>query len=186
MKNIFKLTLLVLVASLVFSCRNSDDIPQDIHEHEEIEKLVATLSNANNPDDKQVISYIGGVADGRFFLLTGETYIVDLDFQVKHEDHYHSVNEEIIEEKDEHFITYEFAGADVAVIRAFDDAVRTDGNRVGLQTEWKVNSVVGQGNVAIKLVHGSASVEQNFPSESNQQGKATGGETDVNANIGIN
>ncbi|ACU07140.1 hypothetical protein FIC_00685 [Flavobacteriaceae bacterium 3519-10] len=186
MKNILKISFIVLVATLLFSCRNNDDIPQDIHEHEEIEKLVVTVANVNTPADKQTVNYIGGVADGKFFLLAGETYSVALDFQVRHDDHYHSVNDEIIEERDEHFVTYEFAGSDIAVRRAADDVVRTDGNKIGLRTEWTVNSVTGQGNAAIKLVHGSTSVQQNFPSELNQQGKTTGGETDVNANIGIN
>lgn len=186
MKNIFNIILLVFLTFIIISCRNPNDIPEDIHEHEEIEKLVVTLTNKTNPTDVQTVTYIGGISDKSIKLVWGQTYVVNLDFQVKHDHHYESVNEEIAEEKDEHFITYEFAGIDVTLVRSQNDPLRTDGNRVGLQTEWKVSSVGNAGNVIIKLVHLPSTLEQNFPSVTNQQGKTTGGETDVNANIRIN
>lgn len=186
MKNLFNITLLFLLAILSFSCRNANDIPQDIHEHEEIEKLIVTVTNKNSPGDKQTITYLGGVSDTQLHLLAGETYFVNLDFQVKHDDHYHSVNEEIIEEKDKHFITFDFAGSDISVLRSATDPSRTDGNKLGLETEWNVISAAANGKVNIKLVHLPATIEQNFPSAANQHGRTTGGETDVNALININ
>ena len=185
MKNLFNITLVLFAAFILFSCRNSDDIPEDIHEHEEIEKLVITATNKNNASDVQIINYIGGIADGRFDFQAGNIYIVDVDFQVKHDNHYHSVNEEIIEEKDEHFITFEFADSDISVKRSADDIARTDGKKLGLSTDWTINSVTETGNVIIKLVHGAVSVDDNFPSANNQLGKTTGGETDVNAKVGL-
>lgn len=185
MKNLFNITLLLFAAFVLFSCRNTDDIPEDIHEHEEIEKLVLTATNKNDATDVQTINYIGGAADGHFHFETGNIYAVKLDFQVRHDDHYHSVNDEIIEERDEHFITFEFAGSDIAIKRNENDVVRADGKKLGLSTDWTVNSLTETGNVIIKLVHAPASVEENFPSATNQQGKTTGGETDVNAKIDL-
>lgn len=186
MKKLFNITLVLFAAILLFSCRNDDnDIPEDIHEHEEIEKLVVKVTNKNDATDIQTINYIGGKADAHLHLHQGDTYNVELDFQVKHDDHYHSANDEIIEEKDEHFITYEFAGAAVDVKRSANDVVRTDGKKLGINTEWTVASVTASGNVNIKLVHGPATVEDNYPSATNQQGKTTGGETDVNAIISV-
>lgn len=187
MKNIFKYSLriflILFVTSLVFSCRSNDDVPEDIHEHEEIEKLVVKVTNKSDAS-VQTINYIGGAADGHLHLHQGDTYTVELDFQAKHDDHYHSMNSEIIEEKDEHFITFAFAGSTILVKRAADDVVRTDGKRVGLKTEWTV-SALGEGSVNIKLNHGASSVEENYPSADNQQGKTTGGESDVNALIQV-
>ena len=185
MKNLFNITLVLFAALILFSCRNNDDIPEDIHEHEEIEKLVVTATNKNDAADIQTINYIGGVADGHFHFHTGDIYSVKLDFQVRHDDHYHSVNEEIIEERDEHFITFEFAGSDVVIKRNADDTVRGDGKKLCLSTDWTINSLTETGNVIIKLVHGPASVEENFPSVNDQKGKTTGGETDVNAKIAV-
>ncbi|CAA7386856.1 hypothetical protein [Chryseobacterium fistulae] len=186
MKNFFNITLLLFVATLLFSCRNgNDDIPEDIHEHEEIEQLVVTLTNKNDATDIQTIKYIGGLADGHIHAHAGDVYDVSLDFQVKHDDHYHSVNDEILEEKNEHFITYNFAGADIKVKRADNDVVRSDGKKLGLKTEWTVASTTSTGKVNIKLIHGPSSVNDNSPSADNQLGSVVGGESDVDALIDI-
>ncbi|MCP2039309.1 MULTISPECIES: hypothetical protein [Chryseobacterium group] len=185
MKNLFNISLVLFAAFILFSCRNNDEIPEDIHEHEDIEKLVVTATNKNNASDVQTVNYIGGVADKHLHLEVGATYAVKLDFQVKHDDHYHSANNDIIKEKDEHFITFQFSDSDVTVQRTSDDVVRTDGNKVGLSTEWKINSVSATGKANIKLVHTPTSVNQNYPSAENQQGQTSGGETDVNALVDL-
>lgn len=186
MKKIFNILIVLFAAVLLFSCRDgNDDIPEDIHEHEEIEKLVVNISDKNDPSDVQTINYIGGIADKKIILQNGKTYVVGLDFQVKHGNDYHSANDEIEEEKDEHFITYSFAGVNVNVIRAADDLVRTDGKKVGLKTEWTVTSAPSSAKVNIKLIHGPTSVNDNSPSATNQLGSVTGGESDVDALIDI-
>lgn len=182
MKKFINITLVLLVSLFIFSCRNDDDtIPEDIHEHEEIGKVILTLTNKADASDVQTVNVIGGVPDGHFHFHQGDTYVATLDFQVAHEDHYHS-SEEIVEEKDHHFITYAIAGADINVIRAADDVVRTDGQKLGLKTEWKINSV-SDAAVNIKLVHGPTSVNQNYPSATNQLGQTTGGESDVDITV---
>lgn len=184
MKNPFKTIFALITVLTLFSCRNNE-IPEDMHEHNEIEKLTVKLINKENLADEQIISYISGKADKNLNLELGKTYLVDLDFEVKHDDHYHSVNDDIIDEKDEHYITFAFSGAAVKVKRSNDDTVRTDGKKVGLKTEWTVTSA-GNGTVNIKLIHQPASIEENYPSADDQQGKTTGGEADVNASIGFN
>ena len=182
MKKFIHITLVLLVSLFIFSCRNDDDaVPEDIHEHEEIGKVVLTLTNKADASDVQTINIIGGVADGHFHFHQGDTYLVNLDFQIAHDDHYHS-SEEIVEDKDNHFITYAIAGADINVIRAADDIVRTDGQKLGLKTEWKINSV-SNAAVNIKLVHGATSVNQNYPSPTNQLGQTAGGESDVDITV---
>ncbi|MGC5742958.1 hypothetical protein [Chryseobacterium sp. NFX27] len=186
MKKIFNITLLLLAAVLLFSCRNDDntDIPEDIHEHEEISKLQVTVTD-DAVGTSQIINYIGGVADKKITLQNGKTYSVSLDFQTAHDDHFHSANDEIIEEKDEHFITYKFAGVNVNVKRAADDIVRTDGNKLGLKTVWTVTNAPSNATANIKLIHAPSAVNQNSPSADNQQGTTTGGESDVDALIGV-
>ena len=185
MKKFLNITLVLFAALLVFSCRNDDTVPEDIHEHDEIEKLVVKLTNANDATDVQMINYIGGVADQHIHAEVGDVFNVELDFQVKHDDHYDSVNGEITEEKDEHFITFGFSGADVTVKRAANDIARTDGNRLGLKTQWTVVSTTSAGKVNIKLVHAPTSVSQNSPSVDNQLGTTIGGESDVDALIDL-
>lgn len=169
----------MFVSLSILSCRG-DEVPEDIHEHEEIEKIVLTVNEKGSASGEQVINYIGGAADKMLVLENGKTYAVSLDFQHRHDDHYHSMLDEIIEEKDEHFVTFEFAGLTANVVRAGDDVVRTDGKKLGLKTEWTVSSVPNSAQVNIKLYHGATSVNDQFPSSDNQQGSAVGGEADVN------
>ena len=186
MKNIFKIFALSLISSItILSCRNSDDIPEDIHEHEEIEKMELKIVDQSNTNDTLTVNYIGGVADKKIVLENGKSYFVDIDFFVGHDGHYDSVEHELEEERDEHFITYQFAGVNVNVLRRSDDIIRNDGKKLGLRTLWTVNSVPNLANVNIKLVHGATSVDDHSPSPTNQLGTTVGGGSDVNALIGI-
>ena len=183
MKKFINITLALLVSLFIFSCRNDDDaVPEDVHEHDEIGKVVLTLTNKADASDVHTVSVIAGKADKHLHLHAGDTYLAVLDFQIAHDDHYHS-SDEIEEEKDHHFITFAPANADITVLRAANDIVRTDGQKLGLRTEWKINSLQSTGKMNIKLVHGPATVNQNYPSATNQLGQTTGGETDVDITV---
>jgi len=183
MKKLLNITLALLAAFFILSCRNDDvAVPEDVHEHDEIGKVVLTLTNKADASDVQTVNVISGVADGHLHLHAGDTYTAVLDFQIKHDDHYHS-SDEIEEEKDHHFITFGPANADIVVMRAADDIVRTDGQKLGMKTEWTVNSTQETGKMNIKLIHGPSIVNQNYPSATNQLGQTTGGETDVDITV---
>lgn len=181
MKNLFKLFLVLFASLLVFSCRDNDT-PEDIHEHEGVEKMTVTLVEQGSGAE-QVISYIGGVADKNIVLENGKIYNVSLDFFHAHDDHYHSILEEIVADKDEHFITYSFAGVEVALTRrAADDIVRADGKKLGVKTTWAVKSApAAEAKVGIKLYHKPASISVG----ADQMGSVTGGGTDLDAKINI-
>lgn len=185
MKNIFNILTALFIALFAISCRNSNDIPEDIHEHEEIEKLVVKIVNKSDANDVQYINYIGGKYDKPAQVKEGENYLVSLDFQVKHDDHYHSVNDEIITEKEEHFITYALANANIIITRSNDDIRRANGKKIGMKTEWKVNSIANDAVINIKLMHGATTVDDNFPTDQNQLGKTTGGESDLDVMISV-
>lgn len=181
MKKLFNISLLLFAAVLLFSCRNgNDDIPEDIHEHEEIGQVVVTVTNKADGTEQVVTVKDGQTAD-HLHLSQGATYAVEVDFQIKHDDHYHSADE-IIEEKDMHFVTYKFSGADIKVKRTAEDIVRTDGKKLGLKTEWTV-ATAAAGKANIVLVHGATSVNDNSPSADNQLGSTVGGESDVDIMI---
>ena len=184
MKNILNITVLFSLVFLMFSCRGND-VPEDIHEHEEIEKVTLTVTESGNTGNVQIISYIGGNADSPLMLENGKTYSVSIDFFHKHDGEYESMLDEIIEEKDQHFITYEFGGITANLMRTDGDVVRNDGKKLGLKTEWSITSAPVSAKVFIKLYHQSVAVDDHFPSASNQQGKVTGGEADADIKIDI-
>ena len=185
MKKIFNITLVLFAALFIFSCRNDDDaVPEDVHEHDEIGRIVLKLTNKTDAADVQTVNVISGVADAHLHLHAGDTYFAELDFQINHDDHYDSTDE-IMEEKDQHFITFAPANADIVVLRAANDIVRTDGQKLGLKSEWKINSTQTTGKMNVKLIHTPTSVNQNYPSATNQLGQTQGGETDVDITVDV-
>lgn len=60
MKNIFNLIFVIFASLFILSCRNTDDVPEDIHEHEEIEKITLTVTEKSNAANVQTVNYIGG------------------------------------------------------------------------------------------------------------------------------
>ncbi len=72
MKKLFNISLLLFAAVLLFSCRNgNDDIPEDIHEHEEIGKVVVTVTNKAN-GEKQTVNVINGQTADHLHLSQGQ------------------------------------------------------------------------------------------------------------------
>lgn len=179
---IFKITLIILASFIVFSCRNHE-IPEDIHEHEEINKLNLVIKETGS-SAVQTVSYQSGTGSSSVITLTpGKTYEVDLAFYHHHNGVDEDKTAEIIQEKDEHFVQYQFSGAQIMVMRAANDEVRSDGKKLGLKTTWVVNAAPANSGLLLQLIHGSASVND---TDNDGGGSAVGGEADVNAPFAIN
>lgn len=185
MRKFLNLAVLFVLVATLFSCRKNEAVPEDTHEHEEISRIILKLTKTSDQSVQTVI-YTDGNASGDLALSKGETYTAELSFLAKHDNHYHEVNSEIIEEKDEHFITFSFAGVDMGLLREAKDDVRSDGNIVGLKSTWTVETAPNTGaRVDIKLHHKPTSITQNSPSQAKQFGTTVGGSTDVDVKIAI-
>lgn len=169
------------VAALAFvsltACKRTADIPEDTHEHDEIAKVNLILTSLTDPTATQTITWQNGTLNGKLNLRAGQAYTTHLKF-------YNSkgtdVTSEIAEkEKEEHFIKYE-AGDNLTLTRNADDAVRANGQKLGLKTTWITHSSSSASqNLRVILVHAPTSVNMNHPSEQNQLGTTTGGSNDV-------
>lgn len=185
MRKFLNFAVLFAVFMVVFSCRKSGAVPEDTHEHEEISRVILKLTKISDGTSQTVIC-TDGVASAGLILDNGESYEAELSFLAKHGNHYHEVNSEIIKEKDEHFISFEFAGIDMLLGRSAQGDVRTDGNIVGLKSSWVVGSAPAtDAKVGIKLYHQPKNVKQDSPSVAQQFGAVTGGSVDVDIKIDI-
>ncbi len=172
----------VLFFATVFSCRNND-IPEDIHEHEEVNKITLTITE-NGTANTQTVSFQEGTgATAPISLENGKLYNVSVGFFHHHNGVDEDMTSEIIEERDEHFIKYQFGGIQVDVLRTAEDAVRSDNQKFGLKTQWTVNSAPTNAVAIVQLFHGSDSVND---SDNNGGGSTVGGEADVNAQFTVN
>jgi len=181
MKN-FKLSLLLLTLYVAFvSC--DDDDPEVIIPVELITDVEVVFTNLVNQNDVIVLSAISpnGITapalsvNGTF--TSGETYNARLTIfdTVNNE----NILEEVIDEKDEHFFTYDISSIDfTGMFRANFDEVRTDGERLGLDTTWTAGSS-GTGTITVRLVHEPTSVDDQN-GEQFEFGITEGGEFDIN------
>lgn len=181
-KTIIRFALIVIFSFSVLSCRNSNDAPEDIHEHEEANKITLTLSEKGTANKQTVTYQTGSGADKALMLESGKTYTAEVKFYHAHGTSAEDLTPEIITEKDEHFMEYAFAGVAVEVLRAADDVTRTDGKKLGLKTQWKVTSAPANAKANLKLIHGAATVDD---TASNGGGKHTGGETDIDVSFDV-
>lgn len=183
MKKTLKFLASGLLAITLFSCRDTTPHIEDTHDHDEVNKIVLTVTE-NGTNNTQTITYqTGSGADRALSLASGKTYTSSVEFFGTHDGKEENMTEDIIEEKDEHFITYSFAGVSINVTRTSEDTERTDKNKLGLKTQWTVTSTPSStSKVVVGLVHGAKSVNA---TANNGGGAVEGGETDAAAVINI-
>ncbi len=182
MKKAIKYLAAGLFAISLSSCRNND-VPEDIHEHEEVNKVVLTVSE-NGTNNTQMVSYqTGSTTTIPLKLENGKTYTTDVKFYGLHDGKTEDMTPEIIKERDEHFLEFQFAGVNVEVTRNLDDVVRNmDGKKLGLKTTWTVTSAPSNALAIVKLIHAATSVDDKA---NNGLGSHVGGETDVEVKFNI-
>lgn len=181
-KTIIRFALIAIISLSVFSCRNNEDVPEDIHEHEEANKITLTLTENGSANTQTVIYQTGSGAGKALMLENGKTYTAEVKFYHAHGTAQEDLTPEIITEKDEHFLEYAFAGVNIEITRGTTDITRTDGKKLGLKSQWKVTSAPSNAKANIKLIHGASSVDD---TASNGGGKHTGGETDIDVTFDV-
>lgn len=175
MKSTIKLLAAGLLAISLSSCRNND-APEDIHEHEEVNKVVFTITEKGTGSTQTISYQIGSGADKTLTLENGKTYTTDIKFYGLHNGEAEDMTSEIIKEKDEHFMEYQFAGTNVGITRNADDVVRSDSKKLGIKTTWTVTSTPANALAKLKLIHGATKVDDKA---NNGGGSHEGGEEDV-------
>ncbi len=174
MKNKF---VIFISGLMMLSC--SREIPEDIHEHEEANRLVVTYSEVGTTVEKVAEFNIGTGASVPIDLENGKIYNVDVEFFHDDEDLTHEIEEEI----EEHFMKYIFSDINVNVVRTAADPTRNDGNKLGIHMTWTVNSVPSAtSKVNMQLIHGATTVDD---STNNGAGSSTGGEPDIDVTFNI-
>jgi hypothetical protein len=176
MKKIKLFMIPVLFVALFSSC--SDNDPDPIVEAELITNVNVIFTN--DADATDVVTLTAISADGIVsptltttgVFTAGATYsaIVEIRDEINNE----NILEEVVEEKDEHFFVYAVSNVNFTMMRAANDEVRTDGERLGLNTTWTAGAA-STGTITMQLIHEPTTV-----SDDGGFGTATGGEFDIN------
>lgn len=171
-----------LVALSLLSCRNNE-VPEDIHEHEEANKVTVTITETGTTNTQTVNYIVGSGADKGITLAPGKTYNTNVKFYHQHNGVSEDMTDEIIKEKDEHFLVYQFVGITGTVTRTSADPVRKDDKKLGLNTLWNITAAAPGSKAVIKLIHLPATVDD---AANGGAGAYTGGETDVSVEFAVN
>ena len=175
--------------ALLASCSDDDDGTPPVEEEEAITTLILTFTKQGTTDTV-VLTWIDANLDeiidageqsvtGTFE--TGEVYDAEIELFNLDEDF---LEEDILADQagiDAHFFVYA-TSLDFTMTRATTDNVRSDGNRLGVNTVWTAGAS-GTGTITIQLYHESPGVD-----DDGGFGSATGTDTDIditfNAEIG--
>lgn len=185
---------------LVTSCSDDDTPEQGVH-HDEITTVevtvtdgdgVATVYNIHgehedhdkvgnkNEDDEDEVE---------IELYANSTYTVSVRF-LNDEDpnDIEDATEEILEEKDEHFIVFsKEEGVNLTIARTDDaSSTRADGNKIGLSSTWTTGAASPEGHVEVKLYHEPTSVSEAVTGNGNDFGSVgAGSETDIEVHFAV-
>lgn len=178
MKTLKRITNLILITIVLTSCTN-DDIPKQVIETEVITDVTLTFIAEDETESSYTYTdpkYRTDTYEDPIIILNSEeTYEVVTHFYNKsNPEEVEDITEEVIEDKDEHFVEYRFFNVDINLTRTDqEESIDSNGIQIGVFTEWEVGEP-SQGSVQQTLIH-----EPETKDTTNPNGDHTGGETDV-------
>ncbi|MDR6299745.1 hypothetical protein [Mesonia maritima] len=186
MKNLKFMALFLAAVPFISSCSDDDDgSPEIINEEEVITDVSLTFTNESG--DETTYTYTDPqYRDENYVaptiqLTSGETYQVEANFyNNSNPNDPEVITEEIMEERDDHFLTYDFVDAEINLTRTDgEQSTDSDGIKIGLSTQWIAGSAEN-GEVVVSLIHQPTEKITN-PAE----GSFTGGETDAQVTFAL-
>ncbi|WP_299367162.1 hypothetical protein [Winogradskyella sp.] len=175
--------------ALLASCSDDDDGSgtQPVEEEEAITRLILTFTN-DDETDTVILTWndanLDEVIDAGEQTVVGEfdaDEVYDAEIQLFNMDE-DFLAEDILADQagiDAHFFVYS-TDLDFTMVRADDDNLRGDGNRLGVKTVWTAGPNDETGTITIQLFHESPSV-----SDDGGFGSATGTDTDIDITFNV-
>ncbi len=170
-----------LILITFVSCSRADE-NDDVLSQEDISNIILHVKNDATGVVKTYNYTANSVQNPMMTLDNGGIYTVSMVFKNGNQD----VTQEIIDAKDEHFITFDFLDSNIQLFRIDgSSSTRSDGKKVGLLTHWHVIQAENgnQPQVHISVIHDAISVDETQTGTT--FGSAQGGETDAVAYFDI-
>ncbi len=170
------LSTIFIVSILASSCSNDDDNPGVVNEEETITtvKLSVTESGATT---SQVYTWTESNQDA-ITLDANTSYNFKIQFLDESDpDDVEDITEEVIAEKDEHFVFYQTTVGGVTFDNAPDDTIDTDDIAINISTNWSTTDAA-TGIIRAFLIHEPTS-------KSGDSRDDFGGETDIEVDFNV-
>ena len=154
----------------------SKDSPDEIHEHETINRVTLTVTGADGTSTDY--TWNEGDNEPNIMLSANTTHRVSISFfDASDASEVEEVTGEIIEEADEHLVFYEITSASLSISSASNDVQDSDGVDININTEWTAGDA-SSGFVRAYLIHGPTS-------KTGSTRSSFGGGTDVELNFPV-
>ncbi len=183
MKSLIHLKYIVflLISVFLISCSRADE-GDDVLSQEDISNIILNVKDDATGITQTYNYTVNSTTNPDIKLTDGKTYTVKTVFLNGNEDETQSIKEA----KDEHFLLFNFQNSKIDLERMDDESsVRSDGNKIGLITKWKVVKAKNGNNpqLVLTLIHDPVSV--NETKSGSVFGSVIGGETDAMATYSI-
>ncbi len=181
MKTISKF-LIITVITIFAACSSDDDIPQVINEEETITTVKLSVIE-DGTTNTQNVSWIQGI-NGTNNLPTitleqNKTYNVRIQFlDESNPSDIEDITEEVIEEKDEHYIFYDSTVNGLTISSSTNDIIDTNNIGINIDTNWQISTTSTGGTVRAYLIHEPSQKTGNVRDD-------FGGETDIEVDFNI-
>ena len=177
MKSLIKLKYIVFLVITMFTinCSRADE-DDDVLSQEDISNIILNVKDDATGITQTYNYTVNSTTNPEIKLTDGKSYTVNAVFLNGNEDE----TESIKEAKDEHFILFDFQNSNINLERTDDESsTRSDGNKVGLKTKWKVIKVKNGNNpqLVLTVIHDPVSVSE--AKNGSEFGSVIGGETDA-------
>jgi len=153
MKTVFSkpFILLTLFTSLFISCDDEIENPIVINEEETITTVRLSVTEMNTTET--TIYNWTATAKDIVMLKSNSAYNIKVEFLDESDPNdVENITEEVIAEKDEHFVFYDFPTNGLSYMSASDDTIDTSGKGIHISTDW-TSTDAGSTMIKVFLVH---------------------------------
>ena len=171
------LFLAVSVGVILASCKNDDDAaPEVINEEETITTVKLTVTESGTTTSQEYTWKDGSGED--ITLEANKTYNASIEFlDESNPSDVEDITEEVIEEKDEHFVFFQTTAGGVTISSASDDIKDSDQTGINIKTDWATTDA-GKGTIKAILILEPTTKTGNSRAD-------FGGETDIEVDFNV-
>ncbi|WP_299435675.1 type 1 periplasmic binding fold superfamily protein [uncultured Aquimarina sp.] len=172
-----KLAALLFLSTIVFtSCSSDDDNPAVINEEETITTVRLTVLESGTTAP-EVYTWTESTQDA-ITLSANTTYNFKIEFlDESNPSDVDNITEEVIAEKDEHFVFYETTVSGLSFTNASDDTIDSNNIGINISTDWSSTDAT-TGIVRAFLIHEPTTKEGDSRDD-------FGGETDIEVSFSV-
>ncbi|WP_378186156.1 hypothetical protein ACE939_13675 [Aquimarina sp. W85] len=177
MRNFKHFATLTSIILFFAACSSDDDLPEVINDEETITTVKLTLTTVGSGETQTVIWTKDN--EETITLDQDSSYEVSIQFLDESDPNdVEDITEEVIEEKDEHFVYFETTTENLTIQSSEEDVIDSNNKAINLITTWQTPAVSSTGIVKAFLIHEPLT-------KTGEKRDDFGGETDIEVSFDV-